>query len=432
MHENSSDVVVIGGGIGGLASALALTRVGKRVIVLESGPRLGGRGASDFESGFVINQGPHALYEGSRSILASLGIEVGARLVSPRDSYVDDGEKLHPLPGGAASFFTTTYLDTRDRFALGRLLPLLLASGPSPSLTFAAWLDRQELPSRTRALIEMIARIATYGANPSHAAAAPMLAQVRSALIGGVRYVDGGWSAIVESLSRALAKTGRARVMTRTRALGLEPTSNAFAVHSERESFEAPEVILAGTPAMAASLLGPLDAHEGPSGPPLRAACLDLGLALLPEGGVKAAFGTKEPTYVAVHSKTAALAPEGHALIHAALYLGDRAPNPTHDRMLIEQSLDRAIPGWRPAVRFERYMPAALTSSARVDAPLGFGGRPPVTVACLSDERRSVHRVGDWIGARGILLDGVLASAIEAARACDRRSRRVVASSIHA
>jgi phytoene dehydrogenase-like protein len=432
MHENSSDVVVIGGGIGGLASALALARTGKRVTVLESGARFGGRGASDLESGFVINQGPHALYEGSRSILASLGIEVGARLVSPRDNYIDDGERLHLLPAGATSFFKTTYLDARDRFALGRLLPLLLASGPSASITFEAWLERQELPPRTRGLIEMIARVATYGADPAHAAAAPILVQVRSAIIGGVRYVDGGWNAIVEALARGLTATGRARIMTRARALEIEPTSNSFRVHTERESFEAQDVIIAGTPGMASTLLTPLDAHEPPSGPPLRVACLDLGLGRLPKGSAKAAFGTNEPTYVSVHSESAALAPEGQAMVHAALYLGDRTPEPARDRALIEASLERSIPGWRNEVRFERYVPAALASCARVDSPVGFAGRPSVTVRSLSNENRGVHRVGDWIGERGLLLDGVLTSAMSAARACDRRTRRTVTSSAFA
>ncbi len=426
------DVIIIGGGIGGLASALALTRAAKRVLVLESTARLGGRGASDVESGFVINQGPHALYEGSRSILASLGVKVSARLVSPRDNHADDGERLHLLPAGATSFFTTTYLDARDRFALGRVLPLLLTSGPSPAITFEAWLERQGLPPRPRALIEMFARIATYGADPVRAAAAPMLAQVRSAILGGVRYVDGGWSAIVEALSRGLAATGRANIMTRTRVLGIEPTSSSIGVRTERESFEAGDVIIAGTPAMASSLLGPLGAHEAPSGPPLRVACLELGLGRLPEGSVKAAFGTNAPTYVSVHSESAALAPKGQAMVHAALYLDERAPNPSRDRALIEASLERAIPGWRNEVRFERYVPAALASCARIDSPFGFAGRPSVTVKSLSNENRGVHRVGDWIGERGMLLDGVLVSAISAARACDRRSRSAVASSAYA
>lgn len=429
--SESFDAVVIGGGIGGLATALALTRAGKQVVLLESSSRLGGRGASDFESGFVINQGPHALYEGSRAILASMGVEVRARLVSPRDTYIDDGELLHLLPGGAASFLSTSYLDARDRFALGRVLPVLIASHPSSSLTFEAWLDKQPLSPRTRALLELIARVATYGADPAHAAAAPVVAQVRSAIIGGVRYVDGGWQTIVTALSRALLKTGRATVLMQRRALGITATSSALEVETERGSFVAQDVIVAGPPGMASSLLGPLDAHDAPGGPALRLACLELGLGRLPKGSAKAAFGTSEPTYVSVHSASAALAPEGQAMVHAALYLGHGTPQPTRDRAIIERALDRAIPGWRDEIRFERYVPAALASSARVDAPLGLLGRPSVTVRSQSHEYRGIHRVGDWVGERGLLLDGVLASAMAAARACNRPAHRTIFDAAH-
>ena len=37
------DVAVIGGGLAGMCAAVALARQGKKVVVLEAGPRLGGR-----------------------------------------------------------------------------------------------------------------------------------------------------------------------------------------------------------------------------------------------------------------------------------------------------------------------------------------------------------------------------------------------------
>jgi hypothetical protein len=54
---------------------------------------------------------------------------------------------------------------------------------------------------------------------------------------------------------------------------------------------------------------------------PVRAACLDVGLARLPEPRRTFALGLDEPTYLSVHSKTAKLAPEGAAAIHVAKYL---------------------------------------------------------------------------------------------------------------
>lgn len=417
--ETRTDVVVIGGGIGGLACALSLANAGRRVTVLEASARLGGRGASEHEKGFTLNQGPHAIFEPSRAMLASLGVKPSAPLVAPTDTYVDDGERLHVLPGGVGSFFGTSYLDARDRLSLGGLLPSLVGSGGDASLTFGAWLDRRGLTPRVRALVEMLARVATYGADPAYTSAPVVIAQLRAAAIGGVRYADGGWGGIVDALATR-AKEAGVEIVTRARVSGLDTTSRGFVVHTDERRVAAADVVIAGPPSLAHGLLAPLGEEVAraitPSGPGLRIACLDLGLDRLPEGAAKGAFGTTEPTYVSVHSTTAKLAPEGAAMVHAALYLGDRAPRPREDRAAIEVALDRAIPGWRARVVVERHAPAALACGARVDAPGGLPARPSVRVDPLSRSGHGVYLVGDWVGSRGLLLDGVLASALEASK----------------
>lgn len=423
--EARTDVVVIGGGIGGLACALALAKAGRRVTLLEASARLGGRGASEHENGFTLNQGPHAIFEPSRAILASLGVKPRAPLVASDGTFVDDGERLHVLPGGVGSFFGTSFLDARDRLSLGGLLPALVGGTSDPSLTFGAWLDRRSLTPRVRALVEMLVRVATYGADPAYASATPVIAQLRAAAIGGVRYADGGWGSIVEQLASRANDAG-VSIALRARASALEPSSRGFVVRFEDRTLAADDVVIAGPPSLAQGLLTPLGDDVArairPSGPALRLACLDLGLDRLPEGAAKGAFGTTEPTYVSVHSATAKLAPEGAAMVHAALYLGDRAPRPREDRAAIEVALDRAIPGWREHVVVERHAHAALACGARVDAPGGLAGRPSVRVGPLARGDHGVYLVGDWVGARGLLLDGVLASALEASKLVTRRA----------
>ena len=61
-HAPTSDVHVIGGGLGGLAAAALIARAGRTVTVHEARGRLGGRGTTDRKDGFRLNQGPHALY----------------------------------------------------------------------------------------------------------------------------------------------------------------------------------------------------------------------------------------------------------------------------------------------------------------------------------------------------------------------------------
>jgi squalene-associated FAD-dependent desaturase len=60
----TADVVVIGAGFAGLSAAVRLTDTGRRVVVLEQAPRLGGRATAftDRETGERVDNGQHALF----------------------------------------------------------------------------------------------------------------------------------------------------------------------------------------------------------------------------------------------------------------------------------------------------------------------------------------------------------------------------------
>jgi 15-cis-phytoene desaturase len=70
----SKDVIVIGGGLAGLACAVALSDRGRRVALLERSPRLGGRAASWTEpaTGDMVDIGPHVFHSEYRNMLALL------------------------------------------------------------------------------------------------------------------------------------------------------------------------------------------------------------------------------------------------------------------------------------------------------------------------------------------------------------------------
>lgn len=418
------DMIVIGGGLGGLAAALGGAKAGLRVCVLEASARWGGRGASDSVEGFVFNQGPHAVYPASWAMLDALGVKVRARVVSAEGSMLDDGERLLPIPGTLSSFLSADWLSAKDRLDLARAFSAVTFSPARPAQTLTQWLDARALTSNVRALMETLLRIATYGASPDVADADAAIAQLRSVVLGGVRYVDGGWQSIADAMVMLLEKHGAA-LHVRTRVSALHRLASSYRVETNEGAFVAPHVVLAASPQLAGTLLRPLDAHVEPTGAPLTAACLELGLARLPEGAVGSAFGTKETTYISVHSKTARLAPEGAAMVHAARYLDDQAPSPADDRRVIECALDRAMPGWQSLVLHARYTPRALVQHARVEAPSGLAGRPSIRVDALTEKGvMGVYRVGDWVGPKGMLLDAVLFSARTAAAACATRTMR--------
>lgn len=97
-----TDIVIIGGGIAGLAAAYELHLRGVPFLLLEAANRPGGVILTDRVDGFTIDAGPDALLTQKPAAIAlcrELGL--GDRLVStllPRAAYIVRGGRLHPLP----------------------------------------------------------------------------------------------------------------------------------------------------------------------------------------------------------------------------------------------------------------------------------------------------------------------------------------------
>src|SRR6266566_4884796 len=74
----SNNVVIVGGGIAGLAASIYLARGGRTVTVFEKRQYLGGRAVTHLRHGYRFNLGPHAFYRGGEgsTVLAELGIPV--------------------------------------------------------------------------------------------------------------------------------------------------------------------------------------------------------------------------------------------------------------------------------------------------------------------------------------------------------------------
>jgi oxygen-dependent protoporphyrinogen oxidase len=102
-----SRVVVIGGGITGLAAAHRLREQlgAQHVTLIESSPRLGGKISTTHTDGFVLEGGPDC-FLASKPAAAQLcdALGLGAHIIGTnpalRRSFVKRGGRLHPLPDG--------------------------------------------------------------------------------------------------------------------------------------------------------------------------------------------------------------------------------------------------------------------------------------------------------------------------------------------
>ncbi|MFP8966606.1 protoporphyrinogen oxidase [Pokkaliibacter sp. CJK22405] len=123
-QQTSKRIIVVGGGISGLASAWFLQHRGHIVTLLESKGSLGGNLATLEEAGFLIERGPNSTLD-NRPALGELIDHLGLadeRLApssaAKRRFVVRDG-KLVALPGSPQGFLSTPLFSWKAKLRLG-------------------------------------------------------------------------------------------------------------------------------------------------------------------------------------------------------------------------------------------------------------------------------------------------------------------------
>ena len=149
-----TSVVVIGGGITGLAAAYTLARKSIDFLLIEKEPRLGGTIRTEREARFLLDTGPDAFLAQKPDGVAlcrELGLE--KRLISTnpveRAVYVLHGGRLHPLPEGMVLTVPTRILPmvSSSLFSLaGKVrmaLDLLIPARTGPDESIASFVRRR-------------------------------------------------------------------------------------------------------------------------------------------------------------------------------------------------------------------------------------------------------------------------------------------------
>jgi phytoene dehydrogenase-like protein len=442
------NVVVVGGGLAGLAASIYLARGGKTVTVFEKRRPLGGRAITNLRSGYRFNLGAHAFYRGGAgaAVYRELGIPIVGKPAKPRAVALLDGDEYR-LPTNWLSMITTSLLSLRGKGQLASAMLHVRRFGGTRAgdVTLRDWLDARFTDPRARQVLEALIRLATYADHTSIVAAGPALAQMKVAM-RGVLYIDEGWQKIVDSLHSTAISSGvhfvsSSRIVgvvhdAAVRAVelgGLELDSDRMDTQAlalpdvapyevEGALIPADTVLLAVDPVTAASLSGDVGA-EWTQAKPVTAACLDVALRGLPEPRNTFAIGIDSPLYYSVHSEFAQLTPKGGALIHLAKYRKEqsatdeeiegsrprRGSAAIEDEQDLEALLDRMQPGWREVLVHRRFLPAMTVSNALLTPST----RRPSPVTPI----RGLYLAGDWVGDEGMLSDAALSSARAAAKA---------------
>lgn len=414
------DLCVVGGGLAGLAAAATAAKAGARVFLAERSSALGGRArTARTPEGFNFNLGPHALYAGAPGarVLSELGVGFSGHKPRLSGSLAVHAGQLHALPGGFLSLLTTGFLNASAKFELAKLLTSLtkLDTASLDSISLGTWLRDNVRHEVVRQQIAALGRLTAYQNHPDLQSAGASLEQLRTALCGSVDYIDGGWQTLVDGLAEVAINAG-AELQTGTKVEGLHYQQGRwrFDCNSAGAAWSARNVILALPPVAASVMLPQVAAlmKWREQCVPVEAATLDLALASLPKPRNLFALGIDEPLYFSVHSATAKLAPHGGALIHAAVYLGNDAPQGKAAEQRLERLVDQLQPGWRDHLVERRFLPSiAVVGGLPLASTGGLPGRPGPTVP----GQPGLFVAGDWVGGEGLLADAALASGQRAA-----------------
>ncbi len=136
------DAIVIGAGAGGLCAAARLVAAGKKVLVVESRDRVGGRASSEQIDGFTVNIGAIAIELGStfEETFALLDVKVDVREPSPATVFRIEGKVINVSKGGWGMLlgtFTKQAAKIGAKFADARSGDL-----PEDKLTTKEWLSQ--------------------------------------------------------------------------------------------------------------------------------------------------------------------------------------------------------------------------------------------------------------------------------------------------
>ena len=285
-------VVIIGGGISGLATAYYLAKGGTPSTIIESRPRLGGVIRTDKVEGCTIEAGPDSFLSVKPAAMELIG-ELGLRddVIGSNDhlriTYVRKGGKLVPLPDGLMMMVPTKILPllttgllgpgTKVRMGMELLRAPKMKEGDEsvavfvrehygqeavdylaePLLSGIYGGDPREL-SVTAVLPRFVELATRYGSLTRGVLASRAEAPKSQAPAPLFRTLKGGLGQLVDAVEASIRGTVTVR---HARAEAVERTTSGFRVRLDGEWLEADHVVVACEAHSAAGLLGPVDAR---------------------------------------------------------------------------------------------------------------------------------------------------------------------------
>src|SRR5262249_41206966 len=192
--DNHSDLIVVGGGLAGLATATRVARAVRGVTVLEMASELGGRAITHVQQGVQFNLGPHALYCRGRAFRLFQELRVPFTGGFPRAQHglLMGAGTMGPLPLGIGSLIRSQFFTLREKLRFVCLLGTLRRRDRRrlDGVPLDDWIREVAGSGNLAAFLRTLFRVSTYVDAGDRMSAGVALDQLKLALGGNVWYLD--------------------------------------------------------------------------------------------------------------------------------------------------------------------------------------------------------------------------------------------------
>lgn len=236
-RDNSFDVAVVGAGISGLLSALALSKEGKRVLVIEKEGYIGGVCRSYDVDGYTVDTGPHIITRmdsGPLKELMDRYFDVVPNFVPHGRYYVRINDRTKPFPWSVKEWMLFDLLPIEDRSLMMKTvfdIIYMLSTGKDLSKVSVEDIVPKNLSQSTTSFLEYLsyfmlgtsadnAPVARFldrkgykreKSNENNGISIPYVGRLYNMLVGGRPsdqvYPKGGIQKIIDSVTLSLPRS---------------------------------------------------------------------------------------------------------------------------------------------------------------------------------------------------------------------------------
>jgi len=216
----TDEIIIVGGGFGGLLSGAILSAHGYKVKIYEKKPILGGRANSiEYKPGYIVDYGIHAIRFSKKGVIPTIfkkHLKRKLKLVDYGEGKLFMNNEWHDLPLSISAIQNTNLLDDDEKNALTQVLAGALSikiNDEILDLSIKDWLKDKNLTDNTLKLITVITNLLCVSHNEiEKLSAGEFLDGVKKAISAGKgsSYPIGGWKFIIEELSNFIKENGGA------------------------------------------------------------------------------------------------------------------------------------------------------------------------------------------------------------------------------